>query len=139
MKESISSLEKKIAGFLSILGPNNNDDSARIELLDFDELAETLSAAKAILLDVGRLDLETNAVRQWFNGRIKAMRRGRRLMTRRPSTGSIKDVPEDTSLSELLRQYEQETAALRATAGMDDVPSAPLSPFRRRALKQYKS
>ncbi|MCP4566999.1 MAG: hypothetical protein GY841_05400 [FCB group bacterium] len=139
MKESISSLEKKISGFLGILGPSNNDDSARIDLLDFDDLAETLSAAKAILLDADRLDRETNAVRQWFTGRIKAMRRGRRLMTRRSSTDSIKEMPEDKSLSELLRQYEHETAALRETAGMDNVPSTALSPYKRRAIKQYKS
>ncbi len=146
MESGISTLEKRISEFLDVLSQENTGDSTgnksdqiHVELIDFDDLVDTLTATKTTLQAIEHQNYETAAVRQWFVGRIKSMRRGRELIARQTFSTEEFTTFDDVSLAELLRQFEYETAALKETAGMTDTPSALLSTYRQHKYRQYKS
>lgn len=84
-----------------------------VELIDFDALRAVLRQALTAM-DAAQLpQQDVPAAKEWFINRITALRRGRRAIV--SNTGSEPDdAPSDeTSLSGLIRSFEEESARLR--------------------------
>jgi hypothetical protein len=84
-----------------------------IELIDFDALRIALRQAVAAMAAVQSQQQDALAVREWFVNRITALRRGRRAILTHTSSDPDDAPSMETSLSGLVRSFEEESARLR--------------------------
>lgn len=84
-----------------------------IEVIDFDDLRQTLTEAMAVLTVAAKQNDDTAVVRDWLAARIVALRRARQAFLRE-GHAPIDPAEEDMSLPTLLRRFEDETARWRA-------------------------
>jgi hypothetical protein len=90
-----------------------NQGEPHIELVDFDALRAALRQAVTAMAAVQSQQQDVLAVREWFVNRIAALRRGRRAILSHTSSEPDDAPSQETSLSSLVRSFEEESTRLR--------------------------
>ncbi len=111
--ESFADMLRGLSGQLSGEG---SEEVPHAETIDFDRLCGLLDDIRERLLTAQRLDNETATTRQWLIGRIESLRRGRQALLNERPIGDLPSSLHAAPVAELIRRFEDESAAFRTTA-----------------------
>lgn len=149
MENEFQVLKKSLKSFLELLEDRQETNltssklasSATIhtELIDFDELCNSISDAIECLARIESLETDIGTARDWFSNRCSALRRARQAMVLHQYTDKPNKVPQKTSISEMIHEYEEETSRMRKINGGECSSSAPMSRKKLEEIKEFKS
>jgi hypothetical protein len=114
LSEASKILESGISGDES--SEANSAETPHLELIDFDRLQKMLQAAISHLESARIRDQELTVARRWFSDRIASLRRGRKAILQHQQSGNNTNSPDESTLPDLIRYFEEEAALMRSTA-----------------------
>jgi hypothetical protein len=125
MESKFQQLNQCLEGFVTILNstefigepsPSDEHPAPNIELIDFDQLCQVLSETITALDEAQAIKREGEVIRKWLKSRIASLRHGRQALLSQKKSLTESDDLEKTTLPELVRLFEDESARLRSLA-----------------------
>jgi hypothetical protein len=114
-------------------------DIPHVEMIDFDKLRDLLTASMAALEHARENDRDIAVARNWLANRVQSLQRGRNAVVSAHNRNNGVQSPDQSTLSELITQYEESAARLRRLVSTNCRQTIGKSDSGRGSFQEFKS